>query len=308
MPGHAGPARRHLHMAYNCAEAAPVTAMFVDGLAMRNTMSSTTGPSTQDLLGIGRPTTGGADFVYDARGPRGGPAVEVNNWVDPAVVGTPHQDPTIVGLHAVGFSVPDLGATVAGLQALGCIVIGSAPSPFGDSWTSLRDPRGVVVDLVDDISVPAGESRMRHLRSTVHNMGASLEWYEGLGYEIVARHAMNDGSFLGHTGAAEAEVVRLRLPDDPFEAFLVDWKIPASHGSHYAEPYHAGLYRVALCVDDTRAAYHELLAAGWTFDRAPDSVLLEGTPVPVMWICFLRSPDGVPYEFVERPRSAFKPS
>jgi hypothetical protein len=26
-----------------------------------------------------------------------------------------------------------------------------------------------------------------------------------------------------------------------------------------------------------------------------------------MWICFLNDPDGVPFEFVQRPRSAFRP-
>jgi len=26
-----------------------------------------------------------------------------------------------------------------------------------------------------------------------------------------------------------------------------------------------------------------------------------------MWICFLSDPDGVPFELVERPRSAFRP-
>jgi len=49
-----------------------------------------------------------------------------------------------------------------------------------------------------------------------------------------------------------------------------------------------------------------LAAAGWKFDRAPVSVELTGTPVPDMWICFLSDPDGVPFEFVGRPRSAFR--
>lgn len=187
-------------------------------------------------------------------------------------------------------------------------MIGSAPSPFGDYWTSLRDPQGVAIDVVGDTSVPVDSTRMRHLRVSVRDMATSLDWYEGLGYEVVAKATVTDGSFIGLTGAVKAEVVRLRLPDDPFEAFLIHFQTPASHGSHYAVPYHAGLYRVALCVDDTRNAYDGMLSAGWTFDRPPDSVPLEGTPVPDMWICFLRSPDGVPYEFVERPRSAFKQS
>lgn len=50
-----------------------------------------------------------------------------------------------------------------------------------------------------------------------------------------------------------------------------------------------------------------MTAAGVSFDRAPTSIELRGTPVPDMWICFLSDPDGVPFELVERPRSAFRP-
>jgi catechol 2,3-dioxygenase-like lactoylglutathione lyase family enzyme len=69
----------------------------------------------------------------------------------------------------------------------------------------------------------------------------------------------------------------------------------------------AGLYRTAVGVDDTRASYDEFLSAGWVFEREPRQVELEGTAVPDMWICFLNDPDGVPFEFVQRPRTAFRP-
>jgi catechol 2,3-dioxygenase-like lactoylglutathione lyase family enzyme len=232
----------------------------------------------------------------------------VNYWVDPPVVGTPHRDPTTVGLHAVGFSVSDLDEAVSGLDVLGCNVIGSGRSPFGDGWTSLRDPRGVAIDLVSDASVPPGETRMRHLRGTVSDMAASLRWYQALGYEVIAETDFTDGTFVGRDDTTLAAAVRLRLPDDPFEVFLTHWQTPETHGSHYAEPNHAGLYRVALCVDDTRTAYDEMSAGGWIFARPPELVELKGTPVPDMWICFLRDPDGVLYEFVQRPRSAFRQS
>ncbi len=87
---------------------------------------------------------------------------------------------------------------------------------------------------------------------------------------------------------------------------LIQWITPASHGRHYSEANHAGIYRVAVGVDDTRVAHDTLTADGIVFDRPPLLVELKGTPVPDMWICFLSDPDGVPYEFVQRPRSAFK--
>ena len=42
------------------------------------------------------------------------------------------------------------------------------------------------------------------------------------------------------------------------------------------------------------------------FDRTPALTELHGTPVPDMWICFLSDPDGVPFELVQRPASAFR--
>jgi catechol 2,3-dioxygenase-like lactoylglutathione lyase family enzyme len=302
-----GPARRVLHVCYCCADATPVTNLFVEGLAMRHTMTSPIQRQTQDLLGLGRDATSGAAFVYDSRGPRTSPAVEVQNWVDPPPVGTPWQEPTAVGLHALGFAVGDLESAAARLQHLGCTVLGSAPSPFGSRWTAMRDPTGVTIDLVEDASMPPGTSRLRHVRATVADLTRSVRWYEGLGFEFIDGRAVGDGSFLGYRSQIRADAVRLRLPDEPFELLLTQWHWPRSRGRHYTVPNHAGLYRVALCVDDTCATYTAMLAEGWTFDRPPVAVKLDGTSVPVMWICFLSDPDGIPFEFVERPRSAFRP-
>jgi catechol 2,3-dioxygenase-like lactoylglutathione lyase family enzyme len=254
---------------------------------------------------MGRAVTSGAAFVYDARGPRTSPAIEVQNWANPLPVGAPRSDPTAVGLHALGFSVPDLTDTVCRLQSLGCTVLGSATSPFGLHWATLADPTGVRIDVVDDATMSPGTSRLRHVRATVTDLSTSVSWYQRLGFEVVGRNALDDGSFLGLEGQIQAEAVWLRLPDEPFEVLLIGWRSPRSHGCHYAQPNHAGLYRVAVCVDDARASYWAMSRTGWRFDRPPVAVKLDGTSVPTMWICFLCDPDGIPFELVERPRSAF---
>lgn len=302
------PARRFLHVCYCCADTEPVTRFFVDGLALRDTMRTPVETSSGAILGLDREVVGGAVFLYDARGPRVSPAIEVQSWIDPPVVGEPPSDPTAAGIHALGFAVPDLSATTTRLTALGCTVIGTtAGEAFGLSWTTMRDPNGVTLDLVEDGSVPAGETRLRHLRITCTDLEASRAWYDGLGFDVVAKASIDDGTPFGLAEpGATADALRLRLPDEPFEAILVQWHSPASHGRHTPDPNHAGLFRTAIGVDDTRAAHEAMAAAGWTFDRAPMSVELKGTPVPDMWICFISDPDGVPFEFVERPRSAFK--
>src|ERR1700728_1217135 len=104
------PGRRFLHVCYCCADTPPVTELLVGSLAMRNTMSVPIERSSGAILGLEREVLGGADFVYDARGPRSSPAIEVQSWIDPKPVGAPPDDPTAVGIQALGFSVPDLAA------------------------------------------------------------------------------------------------------------------------------------------------------------------------------------------------------
>lgn len=108
-----------------------------------------------------------------------------------------------------------------------------------------------------DPEVPAGESRLRHVRVGAADLGRSVPWYDGLGFELIDRTKIDDAASFGHEGPVDAEVARLRLPDEPFEALLVQWNDPAGHGAHPTEANHAGLY-------------------------------------------------GVPFELVQRPRSAFR--
>jgi catechol 2,3-dioxygenase-like lactoylglutathione lyase family enzyme len=278
-----------------------VLSVLVDGLGMRNTMNTPMERFDGAVLGLPGEVEASAHFVYDARGPRTSPALEVQEWGDPAVVGEPASDPTAVGIQAVGIEVPDLDVAIHAVTGRGCAVVGS-----GEGWVTIADPKGVRIDLVADRTVPEGESRFHHVRITVTDLERSLPWYEGLGFQLLDRSRIDDASHLGHGGSVDVEVARLRLPDEPFEALLLQWNDPAGHGRHVEEANHAGLFRAAVGVDDTRAAHDGMVAAGWTFDRAPIEVALNGTPVPEMWIAFLRDPDGVPFELVQRPRSAFR--
>ncbi len=300
------PGRRFLHVCYCCDDATAVTNFFVNGLAMRNTMRTPTEPSDGALLGMAGQITGSASFVYDARGPRVSPAIEVQAWVVPKVEGVPSTDPFEVGIKALGFAVPDLDVAVDRLIGLGCTAVYRGSSPFAGSMATLSDPTGVLIELVADETAPADASRIGHLRITATDVEASLPFYDVLGFSVIEDATFTDATFTGHDGDVEARYLRLRLPDEPFEVQLIQWITPVSHGRHYSQPNHAGIYRVAVGVDDTRVAHDTLSAAGVVFDRPPLLVELKGTPVPDMWICFLSDPDGVPYEFVQRPRAAFK--
>lgn len=291
-------------MCYCCASTDAAVDFYVGALGLREVMRNPIHPSDGSLLGIDGEIVSGAAFLYDRRGARTSPSVEVQEWVRPTVVGEPRQDPRAVGMQSVGFAVSDDKTTVGAGIAAGGRIVATGRHPWGSSWTTMADPAGVLFDVVADESVPSGESRFRHLRITVSDLDSSTAWYRGLGFEPVADHEVADASFVGVNGSAF--VRRLRLPDEGTEVVLWSWPDDSARGRHPAVANHIGWFRTAVCVDDTRRSYEEFRAAGWTFAREPRQVELEGTAVPDMWICFLDDPDGVPFEFVQRPRSAFR--
>ena len=301
------PARRVLHVCYTCADVEAPVAFFVEGLGLRETMRTTGEPASGAILGMDYDVQNVAAFVYDARGPRTSPAVEVQSWISPTLEGEPFDAPNHIGLRAVGFSVPHIASTLAELEALGArLIIRGHSAVFDSPSATIVDHRGMAVDLVEQADVPPGESRLHHLRISCTDLTRSVAWYEGLGFERVGSAIdLADGTALGQPGSVDATVCRLRLPDEPMTIVLVQWRDPSPIGRHYNRPNHAGWYRFALGVDDTRAAYAAMSDAGWVFDRAPLLIALDGTPVPDMWITFTSDPDGVPVELVQRPRSAF---
>lgn len=300
------PARRFLHMCYCCADTDAVVRFYESALDLKEVMRNPLHPSDGSLLGIDGEIVSGAAFVYDRRGPRTSSSLEVQEWVSPSMIDEPISDPTRVGMQSLGFSVPDLAVGVSRCETHGATVVSRGVTPWGVEWMTLADPFGTRFDVFAEVGLEEGQSRLRHLRITVTDLEVSLPWYRGMGFIDIDDHVFTDGSFLGVDGGA-GRVVRMQLPDEACQVTLFQWTNPVSHGRHPVPANTAGLYRTAVGVDDTRASYERFLADGWTFEREPRQVELGGTNVPDMWICFLNDPDGVPFEFVQRPRSAFRP-
>jgi catechol 2,3-dioxygenase-like lactoylglutathione lyase family enzyme len=247
-------------------------------------------------------------FVYDERGPRVSPAIEIQEWLDPPTTGAPYPTPTNVGFQALGIAVTDVDAAIAGASELGARVAGrTEDGPVVPGAALLRDTTGITIDVVDGPS-DGSRSRLAHLRATCSDLDRSVEWYRALGFDAVetVRTASVPGGPFGLGEDMVASVARLRLPDEPFELVLVEWHTPRAGGAPYDRGNHAGLYRFAIAVDDTRAAHAALAQAGLTASPPPRVVALPGTNVPDMWIAFLTDPDGLTIELVERPRSAFR--
>jgi catechol 2,3-dioxygenase-like lactoylglutathione lyase family enzyme len=303
-------ARRFLHACYVCPDADAAARFLAEGLGLRATMRSAGGSMDGSILGLPREIETEAVFVFDARGPRTSPALEVQGWIDPPPVGKPYARPERVGLQAFGVAVRDAAAARERLFRLGSRPAGAAQDAkelLGGRAAALRDPLGIGVDVVESAGLEAGATRLCHLRLTCGDLDRSVDWYAELGFELFARPAPAEvpAGLLG-PAPGRVRVARMRLPDEPLALVLVQWLDPPSTGQAYGEPNHVGLYRMAIAVDDTRDAAGRLARAGRPVERAPRLVELAGTKVPEMWIAFLRDPDGIPVELVERPRSAFR--
>jgi catechol 2,3-dioxygenase-like lactoylglutathione lyase family enzyme len=299
------PARRFLHLCYCCDDVDPVTDFFVEALGMRAVMRTPIERAMDTMLGTDAEIEGAASFVYDYRGGKVSPAIEIQSWIDPALVGTPSLDPFEVGFKSVGFTVPSVDETLVKMTAAGCKVVSTESSPFGPVWTTVVDSTGVTLELVEDPEL-AGPSQMRHMRVTAKDLDASITWYENLGFSLIDQVDVDSPSFLGYDGLGKGKAARLRLPDEPFEVILIEWTSPASRGAHYDRPNHAGMFRCALHVYDTKASMAAMQAAGTEFIRGPVHTILNVAAQLDMWLAFLVDPNGILYEFVGRPPTALK--
>ncbi len=302
-------AMRVMHCCY-CSDSADATVAILErgvGLSARATSKGIRADGSP--LGIHRMVESDVCLVYDPRGGRVSPAIEVHGWTDPPAVGTPYDDPTNVGIQALGVAVPELAPAVERLEAEGARTVGRSDRPLTlDGRAAIvRGPDGVTFDLVEQPG--AVEVRLAHLRVTCADLARSIEWYSALGWSLLADpvEVEMDGTAFGLRDAtgARAKVGRLRLPDEELELLLVQWSAPPSHGMPYGEANHRGLYRLALGVADTRAATATLVAAGWTPNAPPNLIELPGTKVPDMWITFFTDPDGIVVQLVERAPDAF---
>jgi catechol 2,3-dioxygenase-like lactoylglutathione lyase family enzyme len=302
-------ARRFLHCCYCCYGVDEAARFYSEVFGITPRMRSSREPMDGTQMGFPGDVRTDTCFLYDSRGPRVSPAIEIQEWLDPATTGEPYTDTTNVGLHALGIAVSDVESALTRATDLGATVLGRT-DPDGavtPGSALVRDPAGIVIDLVEE---PGAEHRGRlaHLRATCSDLDRSLEWYTALGFDATTptRHARMPGEAFGLGAEAVASAARLRLPDEPFELVLAEWHEPRSGGAAYGSGNHAGLYRFAIAVDDTRAAHASLTEAGLTRSPPPRVVALPGTNVPDMWIAFLTDPDGLTIELVERPRTAFR--
>jgi catechol 2,3-dioxygenase-like lactoylglutathione lyase family enzyme len=304
-------ARRFLHVNLNCKSVAATEALYADVLGLQPRMrTDPTVPGEGAMLGLEGQTYTATSFLYDARGGRNGCALEAIEWLSPPLKFDSDVDPVRPGIRSALFSVANLADAVGRLRDAGVAV----SQPVGGHITSTKsvlaqDADGVVVEVAEAPNETPG-ALFAGIRISAIDAVETAEFLSAIGFAQVQPPTRMDvaGNQLtpgGSTGWVECVVARFALPEDGHQFNLTVVQHPDTR--EHPVPWggnRQGLYRCALRVENLDEA---LSALPDSVEQHGDPVWcpLPGTKIEGLYIAFLRSPDGVVFEFVERPLSFF---
>lgn len=291
---------QHAHSVMHCnlntvdGAAAVGFVMAVFGLDPRMRSVSTDDDST--FMGLEKSTASVTTFCYDRRGPRAVPAVEFVEWHRPLTLpAASEMRPS--AFAALGYRVPSLSRLEDRLNALGRagerVADGLRVRGTARPGLTVTDPDGVTVEVVElppaDTDPTGGLISHERMRCT--DLTRSIAWYGSIGWTVRSRGT--DG---------EVPWASLVLPEDPTFSLELEERPGGGTGSPRLANTQ-GLYRIALAVEDVRAA-HAALVREWG-EAMPDPLFIPmpDTPTGGFTVLLMTDPDGAVVELVERPRS-----
>jgi catechol 2,3-dioxygenase-like lactoylglutathione lyase family enzyme len=236
-----------------------------------------------------------------------GGAVDLLEWKRPGPVGAPPATLHECGYQRLGVLVGDLDG------ALERVAASATGAPLALAHTNedgsatrlaiVKDPDGAAVELVELAHLGGAAAQLSFVSVVCRDLGASLAFYNRLGFHEVARYASDhdDGEHLGIAGPLGMDEVVLRAPGGgEVLLMLVGFRAPAARLTE-ARPANAlGIWRTALLVDDVDRVATELGDAGVDLISDPVGMAMgDGLP-QLRFFCF-RGPDGEVLECIEQP-------
>jgi catechol 2,3-dioxygenase-like lactoylglutathione lyase family enzyme len=306
-------ARRFLHVNLNCGSLDATEALYGKQLGLSARMRTDPDVATDgSILGLDGETYCATSFLYDARGGRAGCALEAIEYRKPTLARDQSSDPTRPGIRSTLLAVADLDATITAVRDAG-FVVGEPVDGLISAEKSVLiiDPDGAVVELTQapsDVDTSRG-ALFGGIRIAAIDAVDTGKFLTGIGFdEVLAPTAVTvSGAQLapGGTGSADCVLARYTLPEDGQQFGLTVVQHPDTPNTPV--PWggnRQGLYRCALRVENVAQALAQVPDA---LEQCGEPVWcpLPGTKIAGLYIAFLRSPDGVVFEFVERPLKFF---
>ncbi len=141
-----------------------------------------------------------------------------------------------------------------------------------------------------------------HININVTNFERSLEFYQMLGFRVVADLGEGGGKSL-NTGLripdGRGRAALLMLGEDPHATRidLIEWKNPRTAGQPYPHLYHVGMARLALKTKNLPQVYEDLKARGVEFFSEPQELNFPNQG-RASFACFT-DPDGTILELID---------
>lgn len=306
-------ARRFLHVNLNCGSLDATEGWYAKQLGLSARMRTDRAVATDGtILGIeGDETFCETSFLYDSRGGRRGCALEAIEFDRPPLKRNPSRDPTRPGIRSLLLTVADLQATVTTLRDGGVAVSEPVDGLISGTRSVLAiDPDGVVVEICEAPSEKPG-ALFSGIRIAAIDAVKTGEFLTAIGFTETqaptsAKVSVEQLAPGGSPDPVECVVARYALAEDAHQFSLSVVQHP---DTRVGEPVpwggnRQGLYRCALRVENTEKSM-TLIPNSVEVMGEPVWCPLPGTKIEGLYISFLRSPDGVVFEFVERPLSFF---
>jgi catechol 2,3-dioxygenase-like lactoylglutathione lyase family enzyme len=307
-------ARRFLHVNLNCGSLEATERLYAEQLGLSARMRTDPDMATDGTnLGLDGQTYCATSFLYDMRGGRSACALEAIEYHTPALKRDLSTDPVRPGIRSTLFAVADLESAASSLRAAGVLVGDPVDGLVSGAKSVLaRDPDGAVVELTQsppDVDASTG-ALFAGIRIAAIDARATGDFLTAIGFTEVEAPAVVPvaGAQLtpgGAGGATDCVLARYALPEDGHQFGLTVIAHPDTQPTPV--PWggnRQGLYRCALRVENVEQAL-SALPKSIVPQGEPVWCPLPGTKIGGLFIAFLRSPDGVVFEFVERPKKYF---
>ena len=138
-----------------------------------------------------------------------------------------------------------------------------------------------------------------HTSFTVSDMDRSIAFFrDGLGFEVTSRAPRDPALIQAITGVdgAELEIAFVRGPGHSLE--LIEYQKPDDKGQVMPRPCDTGFTHVAFDVDNIDAAIET--AEEFAVKPIGQVVTIDKGPNAGGRVCYLRDPDGITIEFIEK--------
>jgi catechol 2,3-dioxygenase-like lactoylglutathione lyase family enzyme len=188
-------ARRFLHVNLNVESLGATEHVYGEVLGLNPRMRTDPKVATDGtILGLDGETFCATVFLYDARGGRGGCALEAIEYQSPALRRDPSADPARPGIRSLRLGVADVDRAATALRGFG-LTVGDRVDGLVDDGKSVLalGPDGVVIELTE---LPPGADDTR---------GAFFN-----GIRIAAIDAASTGEFLTAIGFDEVDAPKVR--------------------------------------------------------------------------------------------------